>query len=235
MSLTPRDMFLFLLVFALIAITGFTQSWNVALGIVNMGLISAIMALGVNMQWGYAGLFNIGVMGFVALGGLGAVIVSMPPVGEAWAAGGLRVIGALIIGIGTIVAASLVWKRLPASKLRGLFLIVLLVAGFFLFRALFDPAVEAIEKISPAVHRLSRWPWPASPDLMARWRSPCCRGRMGCGQDSPWPPLRLPCHRNAGHRRDCHRSHEERRLVVARRQERDRRAPPRALRDRPAK
>jgi hypothetical protein len=55
---------------------GVTDSWNVALNIVNMGLISAIMALGVNMQWGYAGLFNVGVMGFVALGGLGAVIVS---------------------------------------------------------------------------------------------------------------------------------------------------------------
>jgi ABC-type branched-subunit amino acid transport system permease subunit len=66
------------------------QSWNTALTIFNMGLISAIMALGVNMQWGYAGLFNVGVMGFVALGGLAAVLVSLPPVGEAWAAGGLR-------------------------------------------------------------------------------------------------------------------------------------------------
>ena len=27
-------------------------------------LISAIMALGVNMAWGYAGLFNVGIMGF---------------------------------------------------------------------------------------------------------------------------------------------------------------------------
>ncbi|MEO0943526.1 MAG: branched-chain amino acid ABC transporter permease, partial [Pseudomonadota bacterium] len=109
MTLTPRDMLLFLVVFGLIAATGMFQSWNVALGILNMGLISAIMALGVNMQWGYAGLFNVGVMGFVALGGLGAVIVSMPPVGEAWAAGGLRVIGALIVGLGTIVAAALLW------------------------------------------------------------------------------------------------------------------------------
>ena len=71
MTLTPRDMLLFLAVFGLIALTGFMQSWNVALAIVNMGLVSAIMALGVNMQWGYAGLFNVGVMGFVALGGLG--------------------------------------------------------------------------------------------------------------------------------------------------------------------
>ncbi|MGI9393988.1 MAG: branched-chain amino acid ABC transporter permease, partial [Boseongicola sp.] len=65
MTTTLRDAFLFVLVFGLIVATGFLQSWNVALGILNMGLISAIMALGVNMQWGYAGLFNIGVMGFV--------------------------------------------------------------------------------------------------------------------------------------------------------------------------
>ena len=150
MTLTPRDMLLFLAVFGLIILTGVFQSWNVALGILNMGLISAIMALGVNMQWGYAGLFNVGVMGFVALGGLGAVIVSMPPVGEAWAAGGIRVIGALIVGLGTIVAAALLWSRLPSSALRGLVLIAVLVVGFFVFRGLFDPAVDAIEAISPA-------------------------------------------------------------------------------------
>ena len=28
------------------------------------------MAMGVNLQWGYAGLFNVGVMGFAAVGGL---------------------------------------------------------------------------------------------------------------------------------------------------------------------
>ena len=49
------------------------------------------MALGVNMQWGYAGLFNVGVMGFVALGGLGVVlVVDAAGRAEAWAAGGVR-------------------------------------------------------------------------------------------------------------------------------------------------
>ena len=52
---------LFALVALLIVITGVMQSWNTALLILNMGLISAIMALGVNLQWGFAGLFNVGV------------------------------------------------------------------------------------------------------------------------------------------------------------------------------
>ncbi len=145
-----RAILMFVAVFGLIAITGQTTSWNVALGIINMGLISAIMALGVNMQWGYAGLFNIGVMGFVALGGLGAVIVSMPPVNAAWAAGGLRVLLALAVGAGTIIGAILLWRRMDRGKARGLALVALLVAGFFLFRFLFDPAVAAIEAVNPA-------------------------------------------------------------------------------------
>ncbi|RDW12693.1 branched-chain amino acid ABC transporter permease, partial [Paracoccus thiocyanatus] len=66
----------------------FSGSWNTALAILNMGLISAVMALGVNMQWGYAGLFNAGVVGFLALGGLAPVLVSTAPVAGAWAAGG---------------------------------------------------------------------------------------------------------------------------------------------------
>lgn len=150
MSLQPRDLFLFVIVFGVILATGFFQSWNVALGIFNMGLISAIMALGVNMQWGYAGLFNIGVMGFVALGGLGAVLVGMPPVGEAWAAGGLRVIVALLAGIGTIIAAVMVWTRMPNGRNRTLAMVALLVVGFFVYRGIFDPAVAAIEKVNPA-------------------------------------------------------------------------------------
>ena len=145
-----RTILMFAAVFGLIVFTGITSSWNVALGIFNMGLISAIMALGVNMQWGYAGLFNIGVMGFVALGGLGAVIVAMPPVSEAWAAGGLRVILALLVGAGAILAAIIAWGRLPHGRQRGLVVLVILIGGFFLFRYIFDGAVNRIEAISPA-------------------------------------------------------------------------------------
>ena len=67
--------------FALLPI-GFLQSWSLSLAIVSLCIISAVMSLGVNMQWGYAGLFNAGIMGFAALGGVAAIIVSMPPVYE---------------------------------------------------------------------------------------------------------------------------------------------------------
>ncbi len=149
MNDTVKNTLLFALMALLILGTGFVQSWNSALFIVNMGLISAIMALGVNLQWGFAGLFNVGVMGFVALGGLAVVLTSMPPVGEAWAAGGFRVLFGLLLGAATIVAAVFLNKRLTGrARLFGL--PAFLIAGFFIYRFVFDPAVEAIEAVNPA-------------------------------------------------------------------------------------
>ena len=72
----------------LLCAVGVGQSWSVSLAIINMCLISAIMAMGANIQWGYAGLVNFGVMGFLAMGGLAAVIVSYPPITESWQVGG---------------------------------------------------------------------------------------------------------------------------------------------------
>ena len=82
-----KNSILYLIMISLILLVGFVQSWNVALLILNMCIISSIMSLGVNIQYGYAGLFNLGIMGFVALGGLATVIISAPPVYEAWDAG----------------------------------------------------------------------------------------------------------------------------------------------------
>ena len=67
---------------------GIFQSWNVALTIFNLCLISSIMTLGINVQWGNAGIVNFGVMGFAALGGLANIIISMPPTSNAWETGG---------------------------------------------------------------------------------------------------------------------------------------------------
>ena len=150
MSVNMRNIALFAVLAVLILLAGYIQGWNTALVILNMGLVSAIMALGVNLQWGFAGLFNIGVMGFVALGGLAAVLVSMPPTTDAWAAGGLRVLVALAFGAATIIAAIFVFKAMAPGRSRTLALIALLIAGFFIFRWLFDPATGAIEGVNPA-------------------------------------------------------------------------------------
>ncbi|WP_347822986.1 branched-chain amino acid ABC transporter permease [uncultured Planktomarina sp.] len=150
MTINYKNIGLFFLVACLILGTGFVQSWNTALFILNMGLVSAIMALGVNLQWGFAGLFNVGIMGFVALGGLAAVLISMPPTTEAWAAGGLHVILGLILGAATVTGAILAQIRMAAGRARTLTTIAILIGGFFIFRAVFDGGVAAVESVDAA-------------------------------------------------------------------------------------
>ena len=81
---------------------GLNQTWTLVLGIINLSLISAVMALGVNIQWGYAGLFNVGIMGFAALGGVSVVLISQQPVAAAVEVGGLKMLIALLMGVTTI-------------------------------------------------------------------------------------------------------------------------------------
>ena len=141
---------LFALVVFLILITGFVQSWNTALLILNMGLISAIMSLGVNLQWGFAGLFNVGIMGFVALGGLAAVLVSAPPVYESWSVGGIRIIAAIIFGVFVIITIGLWIKKIVNRRQKFWGAILIALAGFFIYRAIFDTGVVAVEAVNPA-------------------------------------------------------------------------------------
>ena len=148
---TPRKSVLFAAMAALICLVGVVQSWPLALAILNLCLISAIMTLGVNIQWGYAGLFNAGVMGFAALGGLAGVLVSMPPVRPAWQAGGAGVVLALAVAVITIVAAVLVYRRIRHPGYRKLAVALVVAAGYFAARALFEPAVRAIEAVEPSV------------------------------------------------------------------------------------
>ena len=150
MTETTRNFALFALVAVLILGTGIVQSWSTALLILNMGLVSAVMSLGVNLQWGFAGLFNVGIMGFVALGGLATVLVSMPPTGAAWQAGGARVLAGLGLGAAVIAAAAWLRARLAPSPRRALLMVALLGAGFFLSRGVFDPGVAAVEAVTPA-------------------------------------------------------------------------------------
>jgi len=151
MSNSVRAPLYFSIMALLLIWVGVSQSWNSALFILNFGLVSAIMALGVNLQWGYAGLFNVGIMGFVALGGLAVILTSTPPNVEAFNAGGLRVLGALVFGLLVIVGAIQLWLRLPHTKFRGLIIAAFAIIGFFIYRGFFDPAVEAIEAIDPSV------------------------------------------------------------------------------------
>lgn len=151
MTINYRNIGLFALMAVLLASVGVLQSWSVAFTILNLCLISAIMALGVNIQWGYGGLLNVGIMGFAALGGVAGVLISMPPVANAWSAGGTNLLIALILALATIVLATYSYKRLLRnSAYRTVTVILIAVVGYFATRAFMDPAVIAIEAVDPS-------------------------------------------------------------------------------------
>ena len=125
--MNTRNLVLFGAVAALYVLTGFAESWNLALSILNVALLATIAALGVNMQWGYAGLFSTGVMGFTALGALSVVLVSSQPNVENWQAGGMGILLALVLGAASVAAAVVAWGMLPKGRLRALVVAALLV------------------------------------------------------------------------------------------------------------
>ena len=126
---------------------GLNQSWALVLGIINLSLISAIMALGVNIQWGYAGLFNVGIMGFAALGGVSVVLIAQQPVTEAIDAGGMKMLFALLLGAATIAAGVLLNRRGVNKWLVS----AIVVIGYLFTRYYFSEAADLIEKVDPAI------------------------------------------------------------------------------------
>lgn len=145
-----RAVIAFAVMAALLVAVGVGQSWSLGLAILNLCLISAIMSLGVNIQWGYAGLFNVGIMGFAALGGIAAVLVSKAPVAGAWAAGGGGLMRTVLCIAVTVALAVLLHRWLPKSRRRFLCMTVVIVSGYFATRYFYDPAVTAIESVHPA-------------------------------------------------------------------------------------
>ena len=140
----------YLIMILLIILVGIFQSWGIALSILNFCLISAIMTIGANIQWGYAGLINFGIMGYTALGGLAAVLVSTSPVKEAWQVGGLNILLCLGIIIGMIYSIRYVLKKIEKSKKRNYSIAIIIIIGLILIRIISGPAIENIEAVNPS-------------------------------------------------------------------------------------
>ncbi|MDX1745467.1 MAG: hypothetical protein R3324_05975, partial [Halobacteriales archaeon] len=93
--------------------------------------VFALLALALNLHWGYTGLFNIGIVGFMAIGIYVMAIVSKQPLfaAETGRAGGFGM--PIIVGIiaGTVAAAILgLVVALPALRLRADYLAIVTIA-----------------------------------------------------------------------------------------------------------
>ena len=140
----------YIIMICLIILVGVFQSWAIALSILNFCLISAVMTMGANIQWGYAGLINFGIMGYTALGGLAAVLISVPPVREAWQVGGLSMLLCLGIIVLIVFSVRFVLKNFQKSKRKNIYIASIIVAGLIILRIVSGPAIHSIEAVEPA-------------------------------------------------------------------------------------
>ena len=134
----------------LILIVGILQSWGVAFSILNLSLISAVMSMGVNIQWGFAGLINFGVMGFLAIGGLATILVSVPPVVDSWNVGGLGIIFSLLFLIFIIFSCLFINKKLSNYKYKYHLIFLIIVLSIPSLKLISGPSIKLIESINPA-------------------------------------------------------------------------------------
>lgn len=110
----------------------------------------SIIALGLSIQWGYAGLFNAGIMGFIALAAFTSMLVSFPVneafrqstyVGElAW------VFAQLLIGIGVIWGISKLPFLQSRVGLRRFILVIAIAVTYLVFMQNLAPVASGIEK-----------------------------------------------------------------------------------------
>ena len=134
----------------LIILVGIFQSWGVALSILNLCLISAVMSMGVNIQWGFAGLINFGVMGFLAIGGLATVLVSVPPVIEAWSAGGMGILLSGVFIISVVLVLFFINKKFSGYKYKNYLIFLIIILSIPLLKLISGPSISKIESINAA-------------------------------------------------------------------------------------
>jgi len=109
----------------------------------------ALIALGLNIQWGYGGLFNFGIMGFLMVGGAAVTFVSYPVNPEFWGSDGPWMLGRALIAFA--IGALLVMGAQNADRVgirggwKAALVVVAWFTGYCIYRSQIDPAAAYIE------------------------------------------------------------------------------------------
>jgi neutral amino acid transport system permease protein len=122
--------------------------------------IYAMLGLGLNLQWGFTGLINFGVAGFVAVGAYGTVVLSMTglPLFVSMVAGGLV---AAIFGLGLGIAT---------LRLREDYLAIVTIGAAELVRLVVNN--ESLVDGKPGAIGINGFPLPLAnfrPDIFTRY------------------------------------------------------------------
>jgi len=126
-----------------------------ALGAANISLLLvqsfayALIALGLNIQWGYGGLFNFGIMGMLMLGGAATTFISTPVLPGFWSSEGPLMLGKALLAFA--FGFLLVWGARKADRIgiRGGWKTALTILAwaiaYMVYRSQIDAAAAYIE------------------------------------------------------------------------------------------
>ena len=112
---TRRPLVLFVLVIALVIVVNLAMGTPFTVRLLVEATAYGLIALGLNIQFGYGGLFNFGIMGFVMIGGFSSVFISYPVNQAFWVSDGSMMLGRALVAF--IAGLALVWgaRKLPLT------------------------------------------------------------------------------------------------------------------------
>jgi branched-chain amino acid transport system permease protein len=143
-----RDLALFALLAALFFVVFSTQGNAYALRVTVEALCYAMIAFGLSLQWGTAGLFNVGIMGFIAAGAFASLFITYPVNPAFWNSDGPGMLGA--VGLKAAAALAVIYAISQSARLgvpKGLvtFLTVVAIAvSYLVVTSALDPATRVI-------------------------------------------------------------------------------------------
>lgn len=145
-----RDIALFALLGAIVAAVFALQGSAYATRMLVEASAYAIIAIGLNIQWGYAGLFNVGVMGFIMAGAFASVLMTFPVNEAFWASEGAPMLGeAMLWLVAGILLVALVSQGRRVGLPKGLVTALTIVTGavaFMVVTAKFEAPTTIIER-----------------------------------------------------------------------------------------
>lgn len=146
--MTMRYVGLFSGLFVLILVVGLFMGSPFTVRLMVEAFAFALIAMGLNIQWGFGGLFNFGILGMLMVGGFGVVFISSPVNDAFWGSAGPLMLGrtlvAAAIGAVLIVLAHNVQRLGVTGKWRGAAIVLAWFCAYVIFRSEMDPAASYI-------------------------------------------------------------------------------------------
>lgn len=147
--MTRRVLIAYVALFALIIVIGATRGVSTAMLLTVVASIYALVALGLNIQFGYGGLSNLAIMGLLMIGGASVSSISMPINMSFWNSDGpmllARAIGAAAAGAVLVLLAHQLPRIGVSKRVTGWLTLLAWFIGYVFYRTQIDPAAEYIE------------------------------------------------------------------------------------------